>query len=39
VLLTDTRVVSVTSGTPAECVLDNKFFYFEQPLPKESTCV
>jgi hypothetical protein len=35
VLLTDTRVVSVTSGTPAECILDNKFFYFEQPLPKE----
>jgi hypothetical protein len=34
VLLTDTRVVSVTSGTPAECILDNKFFYFEQPLPK-----
>ena len=35
VFLTDTRLVSVTSGTPAECILDNKLFYFEQAVPKE----
>jgi hypothetical protein len=34
VLLTETRAVYVTSGTAAECILNNKLFYFSAESEK-----